>query len=250
MSEADTVKKVILCGYHWTGCKALMDLIDQGYEVFVYTHRMENSCPDLVGLCKKMNIPYSLEKISVENMPFFPDMICSIYYRYLIDENVIQKCNGKIFNLHPALLPKYRGCSSLTWAMINGESQCGYTYHYIDVSCDTGAIILQETIDIEPFDTQLTLYQRVMFRSMERFLEVCDMVLRGEKGRPQVGTATYYRRGCPFEGKINPLWDDETIERFIRAMIYPPYKAAEYENHFIYTMEEYKKLRDIKNIHG
>ena len=147
---------VILCGYHWTGCNALEWLLEKKHNVFIYTHKTQNSVADLEGLCIKKKVPYSLEKISAENLPFLPDVICSIYYRYIIADSVINIVKGKIFNLHPALLPKYRGCSSLTWAIINGENQCGYTFHYIDTGCDTGNIIIQKSVKIEDYDTQLT----------------------------------------------------------------------------------------------
>lgn len=235
-------KKAILCGYHWTGCKALKLLLERGYEVYVYTHKTENSIADLEGLCIKNNINYTLEKISVNNMPFIPDIICSIYYRWIIHDEVIAAVNGRIFNLHPSLLPKYRGCSSLTWAMINGEKQVGYTYHYVDSGCDTGNIILQKKIDIEEFDTQLTLYNRVMFESMNSFLEVVGLVLKGFKGIPQNGESTYYKRGCPLGGIIVDSMDDMLKERFIRAMCYPPYPAANYNGDEVKTFLEYKAL--------
>lgn len=230
--------RIILCGYHWTGCKALELLLQEGHEVFVYTHKTENYTADLEGLCIKKKIAYSLEKIEVSNMPFIPDMICSIYYRWIIKQDVIDAVDRKIFNLHPALLPKYRGCSSLTWAMINGEDKCGFTYHYIDAGCDTGNIIIQKTIKIEDFDTQLTLYNRVMFESMEYFLEAVHLVEKEYEGEKQEGTATLYKRGCPFEGKIDDSMDNEMKERFIRAMCYPPYPAAHYHNQEVKTLRE------------
>lgn len=232
--------KIILCGYHWTGCKALELLLEEGHEVYVYTHETENYIADLEGLCIKKNVKYSLEKIKVDNLPFIPDMICSIYYRWLIKQDVIDVVHGKIFNLHPALLPKYRGCSSLTWAMINGEEECGFTFHYIDAGCDTGNIILQKSIKIEDFDTQLTLYNRVMFESMNYFLEVVHLVERGYEGKTQEGIATKYNRGCPMEGKITDQMNDKMKERFVRAMCYPPYPAAQYNN------QEVKTLRDLQ----
>ena len=238
-------KKVILCGYHWTGCKALELLLAQGYEVFVYTHETGSSCPDLEGLCVKKGVPYSLEKISADNMPFVPDMICSIYYRYIIGKEVIERVGGKIFNLHPALLPQYRGCSSLTWAIINGEKECGFTFHYVDPGCDTGCVIVQKRIPIEDFDTQLTLYNRVMFESMNEFLTVCEKVLAGEPGWEQVGESSCYKRGCPYDGVIDPSWDDQKTERFIRAMIYPPYKPAETGGKRFFTMKEYEAYRQL-----
>lgn len=230
--------KVILCGYHWTGCKALELLLQEGHDVYVYTHTTQNYIADLEGLCIKRNINYSLNKIEVNNLPFIPDMICSVYYRWIIKPDVIAVVQGRIFNLHPALLPKYRGCSSLTWAMINGENECGFTYHYIDSGCDTGNIILQKTVKIEDFDTQLTLYNRVMFESMKYFLEVIDLVEKGYDGKKQEGIATYYKRECPFDGKINDLMDDEMKERFVRAMCYPPFPAAQYQDREIKTLRE------------
>lgn len=232
--------KIILCGYHWTGCKALELLLEEKHEVYVYTHETENCVADLEGLCIRKKIGYSLEKIQVNNLPFVPDVICSVYYRYLIKQDVIDLVNGKIFNLHPALLPKYRGCSSLTWAMINGEEECGFTFHYIDSGCDTGNIIIQKRMRIEDFDTQLTLYNRVMFESMQYFLEALHLVVQGYEGKVQEGTATMYARGCPLEGKITDSMDEEMKERFVRAMCYPPYAAAMYNDQEIRTFKDLK----------
>lgn len=237
--------KIILCGYHWTGCKALELLLQEGHEVFVYTHRTENYIADLEGLCIKKHISYTLGKISTDNLPFIPDIICSIYYRYLISQDVIDIVKGRIFNLHPALLPKYRGCSSLTWAMINGEEECGFTYHYIDANCDTGKIIIQKAIKIEDFDTQLTLYNRVMFESMKFFLDALDLVDKGYEGKEQEGIATWYKRGCPMEGKITDTMDRAMQERFIRAMCYPPYQAALYCEQEVRTLREWQEIHEV-----
>lgn len=234
--------KIILCGYHWTGCKALELLLDEGHEVYVYTHKTENYIADLEGLCIRKQIEYSLDKITAGNLPFVPDMICSIYYRWIIKQDVIDIVKGRIFNLHPALLPKYRGCSSLTWAMINGENKCGFTYHYINAGCDTGNIILQRSIQIEDFDTQLTLYNRVMFESMNCFLEAVHLVQNGYEGKVQEGVTTYYKRGCPLDGKITDEMDEQMKERFIRAMCYPPYPAAQYHGQEIATLRELQKF--------
>lgn len=235
---------VILCGYHWTGCSALEQLLDCGYNVYVYTHETQNEVSDLVGMCLKRNIQYTTEKICKSNMPFVPDVICSIYYRYLIDLDVIESVKGKIFNLHPSLLPQYRGCSSITWAMINGEKETGFTYHYIDKGCDTGNIILQEKVKIENYDTQLTLYNRVMFLAMERFKVAFDSVLMGVVGYEQTGESSFYYRGCPFDGQINEDMNAEMKERFIRAMIYPPYPCATYNGEYVRT---YKELLEKKS---
>ena len=229
---------IILCGYHWTGCKALEILKRQGHCIFVYTHQSPYYVPGLADYCEKVGVSYSFENISSSELPFKPDLICSIYYRYIIKPNVIAACNDKIFNLHPSLLPKYRGCSSLTWAMIEGEKKAGFTYHYVDEGCDTGKVILQESIAIEEWDTQQTLYLRVMFESMKSFEKVLSLVEQGYEGEAQEGAESYFNRGCPYDGQILSEWSHEDKEVFIRAMINPPYPVAKLGDKDIYTMKD------------
>ncbi|MCA9192100.1 MAG: hypothetical protein KDB03_10065 [Planctomycetales bacterium] len=233
--------KIILCGYHWTGCDALRQLLNANHEVFVYTHEAPNFIPSLSSYCEKTQTSYSLENISRSKLPFKPDVIASIYYRHMIKKPVIDACERRIFNLHPSLLPRYRGCSSLTWAMINGEAQAGFSYHFVDEGCDTGNIIIQQAIDIEDFDSQATLYQRVGFMAMSRFSEVLELVLSGTTGRVQVGTPSYYRRGCPHDGKIDMTWPTDMIERFIRAMDYPPYPSATLNGRPVRSLSEFRE---------
>ena len=229
---------VILCGYHWTGCKALEILIKQKHNVFVYTHKSKYHVPSLEQYCKKIDIRYTLDDISKSQLPFKPDIICSIYYRYLIKEHIINACNGNIFNLHPSLLPNYRGCSSLTWAIVNGEKEVGFTYHYIDQGCDTGNIIFQKSSTVEDWDTQETLYNKVMFESMKYFLDAFELVKNGFTGEVQSGESSYFPRGCPYDGQINPQWHRDFKERFIRAMIYPPYPVAKMNSQDIFDVQQ------------
>lgn len=237
--------KVILCGYHWIGCKVLEELLGEGHEVFVFTHESPYHVPSLINYCKQMNVPYSTENISKVTLPFKPDIICSIYYRYIIKKHVIDICGGAIFNLHPALLPKYRGCSSLTWALINGEKEVGFTYHYVDEGCDTGNIILQKEIQLENWDTNLSIYYRVMYESYKYFKEAFNLVSQGYSGTEQIGEASYYKRGCPHDGKIDTSWTMSYIERFIRSQYFPPYPPASFNEKNIYTLNEYEE--ELKN---
>jgi len=66
------------------------------------------------------------------------------------------------FNLHASLLPDYRGAAPIHWAIINGETKTGVTTFFIDEKIDTGAIILQEEIAIEPDETVGSLHDKLM----------------------------------------------------------------------------------------
>ncbi len=66
------------------------------------------------------------------------------------------------FNLHASLLPSYRGAAPINWAIINGETETGVTTFFIDDKIDTGEIIQQERIPIEPDDTAGVLHDKLM----------------------------------------------------------------------------------------
>ena len=126
-------------------------------------------------MCARTNLPFrtiafdyaqdlgvsvTFDSVSTVTLPFSPDIICSNAMN-ITKKHILDLVSGKAFNLHPSLLPSYRGCSSLTWAMINGEKKVGPPYHYIDEGCDTEKFYCRD-IEIFPFDNQNNLYQRTM----------------------------------------------------------------------------------------
>ena len=236
--------KIILCGYHWAGCRALDILSDLASEIYVYTHDSPYHIPDLKALCESRNIRFTTQPISHDNLPFKPDILISIYYRFIISKDILNVCEGKAINLHPSLLPNYRGCSSLTWAMINNEREVGFTYHYIDEGIDTGNILLQKPLPIYEWDTQGSLYYRVMFEALAYLNEGIEKVLAGDPGQVQLSKGTYYKRGCPFNGEIQPDWSHEDIVRFIKAMTFPPYPPAQYQGVEIRSFEDFLNVKN------
>src|SRR5665213_237254 len=239
MASPLTGKNIIVCGYHWVGARAVELLRSMGANVYVYTHPSGEGVPCVANYCRKAAIPCSFERISADALPFTPDAIASIYYRYLIKPDLIARVNGKIFNLHPSLLPKYRGCSSLAWAMMHNQAVVGYTYHYIDAGCDTGNIILQKPMEVEPFDTLQTLYYRVMFQAVTDLIVATKLVLNGFPGSAQSGEPSYFKRGAPYNGVIDPAWDIDQVERFIRVMTFPPYPYATAQGNPVRTFDDY-----------
>lgn len=238
------MKKVIICGYNLIGCEVIKILHEMGHQLFVYTHESPYFIPDVISYCEDLQIPFTTNKISRSNLPFKPDIICSIYYRYIISKDIIDISKGKIFNLHPSLLPNYRGCSSITWAIINNEKYTGFTYHYINEEIDKGTIIYQKKIKINSFDTQSSLYNKVMFEALNYFYFSFKFVLDGKKGEKQKKGGDYFKRGVPFGGEISEDWDLERVERFIKALIHPPYPLATYKNTPIDDIKSYLKLKN------
>jgi methionyl-tRNA formyltransferase len=85
---------------------------------------------------------------------------------------------------HPSLLPKYRGASAINWALINGESVTGLTLFWVDQGIDTGPILLQKEVTVEPDDTTGSLYFNKIFPlGVEAIGEAVDLIKTGNPPR-------------------------------------------------------------------
>jgi methionyl-tRNA formyltransferase len=83
------------------------------------------------------------------------------------------------FNLHASLLPNYRGAAPIHWAIINGETKTGVTTFFIDEKIDTGAMILQDEIEIETDETVGTLHDKLMTIGSELVLKTVKLIEEG-----------------------------------------------------------------------
>jgi len=85
---------------------------------------------------------------------------------------------------HPSLLPKYRGASAITWALINGETTTGVTLFWVDQGIDTGPILLQKEVAVEPDDTTGSLYFNKIFPlGVDAIGEAVDLIEAGNPPR-------------------------------------------------------------------
>ncbi len=80
------------------------------------------------------------------------------------------------FNLHASLLPDYRGAAPINWALINGETETGVTTFFIDEKIDTGAIIQQRRLTIEPDENAGSLHDRLMHLGSELILDTVKQI--------------------------------------------------------------------------
>lgn len=84
---------------------------------------------------------------------FKVDFIVLAGYMKIIGKAMLDKWEGKIINIHPSLLPKYKGANAIKEAFKNNEREYGITIHYVDEGVDTGKIIAQDSFIAEPDET-------------------------------------------------------------------------------------------------
>lgn len=162
-----------------------------------------------------------------ENVEY--DLIIAAHFQRLLPPVLF--CNAKIgaMNLHPSLLPKYRGMSPQHWPIILGDDETGVTVHYIDQGVDTGRILRQVSIPLESdiYIHQLqkkflTVYKTIM-------VEAVELAIRGRAGdEQQVDGGTYFHKIQDEDMKIT---QDMAVERaygLVRAFSYP-YNGARFD---------------------
>ena len=88
--------------------------------------------------------------------------ICLAGFMKILSKEFIKKFDGKIINIHPSLLPKYKGLNTHSRAIKNKDTLTGCTVHYVNAELDSGKIILQKKIKISARDNSTSLAKKVL----------------------------------------------------------------------------------------
>lgn len=99
-------------------------------------------------------------------------------YMRLIGETLLHAYEGRILNIHPSLLPKFKGKHAVEQALNNRETTTGTTVHYVDAGMDTGEVIAQRECPIYPDDAVSDLEQRIKALEYELYPEVIQKIIR------------------------------------------------------------------------
>ena len=89
------------------------------------------------------------------------DLIVMAGWMRIVSKKFCEAFSGRIINLHPSLLPKYKGLNAIEQAMAAGETETGATVHFVNEHLDSGAIIKQQIVPILPDDTPETLQRAI-----------------------------------------------------------------------------------------
>jgi len=90
------------------------------------------------------------------------EMICLAGFMKILSKNFIKKFKGKILNIHPSLLPKYKGLNTHKRALNNKEKYSGCTVHFVNSRLDSGKIIIQKRVKILKNDTESSLAKKIL----------------------------------------------------------------------------------------
>lgn len=91
-----------------------------------------------------------------------PDLIALAGFMRILSSGFVQQYTGKLINIHPSLLPKYRGLDTHRKALAAGDTKHGASIHFVTEDLDAGPVLLQGSIDVATGDTPEALAQRLM----------------------------------------------------------------------------------------
>jgi phosphoribosylglycinamide formyltransferase-1 len=103
------------------------------------------------------------------------DLVCLAGYMRIVGTELLKAYEGRIMNIHPALLPSFPGLHAQQQALEHGVKVSGCTVHFVDAGVDTGPIILQKAVTVEDNDTEETLAQRILKEEHKLFSQAITL---------------------------------------------------------------------------
>ena len=115
-----------------------------------------------------------------------PDLVCVVSYGVILPKSFLKIPKYGCINVHPSMLPKYRGAAPIQWAILNGDETTGVTIMYLDEGMDSGDIIVQEEVSIDPDETTGELWNRLSSIGAKLLKDSVDKINNGTvKSVPQ-----------------------------------------------------------------
>ena len=154
------------------------------------------------------------------------DWIFNINSMILYPDSLLQTPKNGVVNFHNGPLPFYKGLNVCSWAIVNGETRYGVTWHYIKKGepIDSGKIIHQELFEIKENETALSLIIKCVDVGLECFPKVYRKVSDGYEGTPQAGEGSiYFSKQKPNNGFIDLTWPYSKIKNFMNGLKFSPF---------------------------
>ena len=108
------------------------------------------------------------------------DLVCLAGFMRVLSGGFTERWEGRLLNVHPSLLPAFRGLHAQRQALEAGVHESGCTVHFVDAGVDTGHVIVQRRVPVLPGDDETSLAARILDQEHLAYPEAVRLVLRGE----------------------------------------------------------------------
>lgn len=158
------------------------------------------------------------------------DLFVLASYGRILPGTLLELPSLGALNVHPSLLPKFRGATPIQTALLNGERETGVSIMLMDAGLDTGDLVLQERVAIAPGETYGELHDRLAMLGAELLGDAIDLAQGGPLPRErQTGDATLTRPLAKEDLAIDLTWPPDRIVNAVRAFSPQPAARANFQ---------------------
>jgi methionyl-tRNA formyltransferase len=193
-------------------------------------HRLQSSPVKRAALDLGLSVyqPLQLRSFAREMAGEGFDLFALASYGRILPGELLALPRLGALNVHPSLLPKYRGATPIQSAILRGEAETGVSIMLMDAGLDTGEIVVQQRVAIERDETYGELHDRLGSLGAQLLADCIALAERGElAAHPQSGEPVLTRPIAKDDLRIDLSWAPERIVRAVRA--YAPQPAARAE---------------------
>ena len=187
---------------------------------------LKEVAPPVKIMAQEFGLPV-LQPVKVRDESFLevfrklnPDMVVLVAFGQILPKAIIDYPPLKCLNIHPSLLPKYRGAAPLNWQIIRGETKTGVSIMIMDEGMDSGDILLQEETDLSTTETFGELHDRLAQLGAELLIKSIKQMVDGtaQRKKQDASCVTFAPLLKKETGKIN--WNNKTsdIVNLIRGL--------------------------------
>ncbi len=160
---------------------------DNNFPIKISLILCDNRNANGIKYAKKYNIPYFFINTKIKNYEnkilinlknYKINFICLAGYMKIISNKIIKNFKKKIINIHPSILPKYKGLNTYARMLKNKEVKAGCTVHYVNEKLDNGKIIIKKMFYISSEDDERILKQKTQRLEYKAFPEAIVNIFR------------------------------------------------------------------------
>jgi len=231
--------RILLLANNWVGWRVASSLTERGEEIVglvTHPYGKRKYGDEIINAAKvdpaciwegdQLRRPEVIQSILQKKS----DIGISVLFGYILRRDLFNSCPAGCINIHPALLPYNRGAFPNVWSIVEG-TPAGVTIHYIDEGVDTGDIISQQEVEVEPTDTGATLYRKLEETAVALFERTWPLIRSGRAPRivqPKKNGTCHRVRDVQSidEIDVNRTYKGKELIDIIRARTFPPHPGA------------------------
>lgn len=244
---------LVLFGEDIFTATVLQSLVDAKFKVQLivcpfYDNNNHNSIQRIaqinhIEFIREKDVNSDVVKEKITNI--HPDLIVSVHLRKILRKEIFSLAKHGAINMHPSLLPKYRGLSPQHQVLIHGESESGVTIHFIEEGIDTGDIVAQQKFEIKPTDyiadvqfKMLAIYKTLMVDALNLLQSDNFKAIKQSEN-----DISYFGPLKKKDREININASKNEVFNLIRA-VSMPYEGAFYGKYTIWTSDFIDKSKE------